>query len=976
MSDRQRNFISRLVAGLGKNIQGLRRLVSDTAQNGFLTSIVTAVIAFVGTLFYLFLGMQGKVWQYLVLAGLTLIFLVISVLSALQSRRGRAKQGIWLIIYGLSIYMALSPVFLTGLSVWYAVGVILAVFSTSLLTLPGSDAMRADLLGIGGAIGGLLLGSFFQQIQIQPHQALVYFLMVVVGILIVVFLTITILFFPVISVRVKITIAVFSAAVLSIVVLAFIYNYTMRTQLTGTVDNTLKLAAETTRANLDTYLDSLINTVNNGALTPSPRLFLSMDLEARKADLNASTYLFTLQTLYNAHSAVLLDINGNVVLSTSTQDPSLLPPYMGLVSDLDQTGIQASLEKGLPFLSTIYFPKDGDVPHFFVGSRIIDTTEQPLGLLMLSYPASKLQDIITDANYIAGPLSFAVLVDDNGMRIAQGVAPGSATFKLVSPLDAGVMQQLQSIGRLPAGPEEAISTNYTEFRSGLAKVINDPYFTTQELGTGNDLNYAATVHLTHQPWTVSYMQPASVILAPVNQSTRTTILVAVLVGGIATLGATLLAKVITDPILSLTRVAEEAEGGNFTIHAQVNSQDEIGTLSRAFNSMIDRLRQTLAGLEQRVTDRTKELASATELSEYRANRLRTVADVAHTLAAIQDPIKLLPLVAETISERFGYYHVGVFLKDKDEEYAVLQASNSEGGQQMLARGHRLKIGEVGLVGFVANSGEARIALDVGKDAVFFDNPDLPNTRSEIALPLKSGTQVMGVLDVQSTEEAAFTQEDIVLLSTLADQVAMSIVNARLFSETQRTVRELQIAQRQYLQQEWAKVVSERQYSGFQYLNGKIVPLALSAIPEVLPAAELSQEQSGFDIYSDLNLEKGGQENRNLLVPISLRGQVIGLIDLEGAGEGRAWSEEEMLLAKAVADQVGLALENARLLEVTQRRAERERLVSSITSKLRSSNDPQEILETAVMELKHALRVRSVQVRVPGIDKSKNGEGGV
>jgi GAF domain-containing protein len=372
--------------------------------------------------------------------------------------------------------------------------------------------------------------------------------------------------------------------------------------------------------------------------------------------------------------------------------------------------------------------------------------------------------------------------------------------------------------------------------------------------------------------------------------------------------------------------------------------------------MINQLRSILEGLESRIAERTAELTQTSEQMQYRANRLQMVTEVAHAIAAVQDPEELLPQVTTEISKRYGFYHVGVFLLDNEKMYAVLHASNSEGGQRMLARHHRLRIGQVGIVGYVAGTGEARIALDVGKDAVFFDNPDLPDTRSEIALPLKMGAEIMGVLDVQSTEPGAFSQDDIALLSALADQVATAIQNTRLYDEMRRTLRELQVIQQQYVQDAWSKLIAERSATGFEYTFGRIKPIN---------AGDRAVEVPGIETLVAPFISNDG--SGKLIVPVSLRGQVIGVLDLQEADPGREWSQEDLDMARAVADQVGLALENARLLAETQRRAERERLVADITTKMRAVNDPQAILETAAVELRNALRVKSVQVRLQNVN---------
>jgi GAF domain-containing protein len=175
-------------------------------------------------------------------------------------------------------------------------------------------------------------------------------------------------------------------------------------------------------------------------------------------------------------------------------------------------------------------------------------------------------------------------------------------------------------------------------------------------------------------------------------------------------------------------------------------------------------------------------------TQRRATQLATAAAVARDATAILDVDHLLDETMDLISKQFGFYHAGVFLLDERDEYAVLQAASSEGGRRMLERGHKLRVGEIGIVGYVASTGEPRVALDVGEDTAHFAHPDLPNTRSEMALPLKVQDRVIGVLDVQSTQEAAFSEDDVAVLQTMADQLATAIANARLFEQVQRRAR--------------------------------------------------------------------------------------------------------------------------------------------------------------------------------------------
>jgi len=311
-------------------------------------------------------------------------------------------------------------------------------------------------------------------------------------------------------------------------------------------------------------------------------------------------------------------------------------------------------------------------------------------------------------------------------------------------------------------------------------------------------------------------------------------------------------------------------------------------------------------------------------------------------------------VTKVISEKFGFYHVGIFLLDEVGLYAILSAANSEGGRRMLERKHRLRVGEEGIVGYATNTGQPRIAMDVGTDAVFFNNPDLPDTHSEMALPLISKNIIVGALDVQSTVTAAFTDEDVQMLSLLADQVSLAIENARLFEETRRALGEAEAISRQITREGFGRLSVEQNLVGYQYSVAGAKPL------------EAPLEFPGSDTG------KGKQqqmETSQVQVPIELRGETIGTLAVQTPSVNPL-NQDQIDLIKAVAERVALAAENARLFDETSRRAERERMVSDITSKIRSVNDPDLMIKTAMEELRNALGASRVEV-VPQIVKGRD-----
>jgi GAF domain-containing protein len=319
--------------------------------------------------------------------------------------------------------------------------------------------------------------------------------------------------------------------------------------------------------------------------------------------------------------------------------------------------------------------------------------------------------------------------------------------------------------------------------------------------------------------------------------------------------------------------------------------------------------------------------------------LETAAQVARDAAAIQDLERLLAETVRLISDRFGFYHAGIFLLDEGKEYAVLRAASSPGGQRMLERGHRLEVGETSIVGYVTYRGMPRIALDVGDDAVFFDNPDLPDTRSEIALPLQVRDEIIGALDVQRRVPGAFGEEDIAVLQTLADLVAVAISNARLFRQAQAGLEAERRAYGELSRQAWAELVRHRDERVYRGRRGVVTVLSGE---DDMPAAD------------DLP---------TIDVPVRVRGQVVATIQARKPDVSSEWASNESEIVAALADQLGQALESARLYQDTQRRAAQEQLLGQVSTRMRETLDVDAVLKAAAQEMHQALGLSRMTVRL-------------
>ncbi len=309
------------------------------------------------------------------------------------------------------------------------------------------------------------------------------------------------------------------------------------------------------------------------------------------------------------------------------------------------------------------------------------------------------------------------------------------------------------------------------------------------------------------------------------------------------------------------------------------SSQNLGHALQQAHQAANRWRELNETLEQHIVQRTEELIErAVELEESnrqnqrRAAQLETSAQVAHAIASVLDVDQLLDRVVRLISEHFGHYHTAIFLLDETRRWAVLRAANSEGGQRMLARNHQLQVGIQGIVGNVTRTGQPHVARNVGADAIHFDNPDLPDTRTEIALPLIAREQIIGALDIQSTEESAFDEADVSVFSALANQIAIALDNARLFKASQTALAQVHAVQRQYAREAWDRYSTQRTPDLYVYQKTDLASSSAVTLPEI-------DEDLNKGTTRASNAEDG--QGGSLVTPIKVRGQVIGALGVQG-----------------------------------------------------------------------------------------------
>jgi GAF domain-containing protein len=386
------------------------------------------------------------------------------------------------------------------------------------------------------------------------------------------------------------------------------------------------------------------------------------------------------------------------------------------------------------------------------------------------------------------------------------------------------------------------------------------------------------------------------------------------------------------------------------------------TTGRAVTSrqIFNPLRTLTQQLESKVAERTAEMQQARQKLEHLNEKQHQVAQISREIARSATPADVLTRLVELIHGRLGYHHVYAYQPDETGQYLFLRAAAGTNAPRLLAEGQRLHIGRSSIVGQAAVERQARRAQAQGENIAYFDNTALPGARAEMALPLLVGDRLLGVIDLQSIHLEAFSNEDLVILTTLADQVAVTLDNLRLLQETGSALSELEKVQRQYLRQAWRSTVGKLEDApAYVYTDsGGVTATNLNAARSPEIAQALSEGQAQINATDE---DQTGSSS-TVALPITLRGQVIGALQLRQKA-GQAWEPEDLDTLSQVTERLGLALETARLSQETQRHADRERLIREITDRMQRATDMETLFQIAAEELNKALSASRAYVRL-------------
>lgn len=603
---------------------------------------------------------------------------------------------------------------------------------------------------------------------------------------------------------------------------------------------------------------------------------------------------------------------GSVEQSASQRTPWWTPPYV------DATGLGLVTTAAMPV-----YDKYGDL----------------IGVVGLDITLNEMIAAIKQTSFMQTGYSF--LVDKTGHAI--------------SLPDQG----FEDIMGRPPQPGEFysdISTTVTAFSPIIERMLSgEEGF--ESINVGDQQLYISYAPIKSTGWSLASVIEADDVLsslAPLQtefeRRTRSLLLRVILPGSVlaivfAILTGLLLTNRIVNPIQDLAAAVDKFRAGHHQITLDREYDDEIGLLAKSFNAMANQIHDLVNQLEGRVSERTREL-------ERRNLQMRVAAEVVRDATAIQDLDELVIHAVELIRGRFGFYHTGLYLTDIKNEYIVLRAGTGNAGREMLNSGYKQRIHRTqqdyeatepfGLVGIAVGNRQIRIVSNLDEEGFIYRNQMLPETHSEIALPLIVGDRVLGALDIQSQFPNAFGEDDITALQIISDQLAIAIQSAQLFAEVQESLLELQTIYSHYSREQWQDLKQSREIVGYQYNSQLVTPI---------------HEKTNGGQHTEKN------EPQPLQVPLEVRGQVIGELDI--------WPESASLrgygleLIEDIATRLSQVMESARLFEQAQQQASREQMVGEITGHIRETLDINTILHTAAQEILQALRLRDVTIKLDG-----------
>ncbi len=931
------------------------------ARNIFWMAVTLFGIVSAFTLYTLYLSFQTGAWQLVTISTAELACAGALAYAIYLSWRNRVDLAVKIVtggLMGLGL-IATSLIANVGLVVGFAI-----VIASWAMTAQVSDQRWNSVLLVAGFTIGIIVGALElfplpTQLVVPELQSLAPWMAVVIGLA---FITLVFWQFGSYNLQAKLITVFLIVSMVSVGIVAFLNNRTTSAGLTRNVGSTLKSLAGSQGTfigdSLERQVDNLkflsLNKVlqakitgRNSTYTDSPAAIEArlrrLDDAWRIGDVTDPNIQIHFNTITNAGA---LELNEFQQLFPAHVEVFVTDRYGGLVAatnhtsdyyQADEEWWQAAFNEGQGAVFIDQPKYDERSATYGVNMAVpvyAANSKEVVGVLHTTYRIEPILEILD-----------RVKLGQTGQ--AELFIPGGQEFKAGDPkIEPADDLSPDSLAQLLANQMDFVEAEDAEefipilvSAAPVKAVTNDSAI--------DDLN-----------WTVIVHQSRREALAPLQAQLRNTVFTALVIIGLVAIVAVILAQLLAGPIMRLTTVAQQVTGGDLDVQGRVESNDEIGQLTLAFNTMTGRLRETIDTLEIQVSQRTQQL--------------QTALDVSHRLVGILDLSDLLRQVVILTKETFNYYHVHIYLR---EDQTLLMAEGyGEAGAEMKRQGHHIALdAPQSLVARAARERQVITVENVRADPFWLPNPLLPDTHSEMAVPVLLGDEVVGVLDVQSEKVGGLTQEDRATLLLLANQVAIAVRNARAFAQTQEALYEAQRLQRLYTTEAWEQFHSSRNTTDYEFREPTLPPLKDVTTPEAVAALQQKQtitliangqpkNPSPAEVSPTESPTSPSARNA-LATPLKLRDEIIGVLGIHDDDPERRWTEEEIALIETISEQMSLALENARLFDHTRRDAWRNQMVSETTSQVWASADIEEVMKAAVAELGNRLRASEVVIRL-------------
>jgi len=869
------------------NNQNLSGSTTKQAQNAFRFSLAMAIS--MSLISILLIIVSGPPKGLLDLTTFAILVSLVAILSTWLSRRGQYIVGILLLIGSLLLVCTFTATIFSGFGPVLAIVVLLISFGAGSGALPRRYSNMVNVVSVLMALAFMLL-DIFEPFPRQPNEmpALTWG---VAGVLALVFGVGILRNFNQYNFRTKLIISFMFSSAITLGVLAIFNQRTTASILTANLGRELKGIAETRGNRIGDVLneqnssltvlglneviqngiqEQLISYPNNAEAVQAEierfdQLWRTADaadndnfpLIAERLSNTTAQELQEFQKAFPYHAEVFVtDLHGALVASSRrTSD----------YNQADEDWWQAAYNdgNGAVYISDPEFDESVGAYSVLIAQPVFDKqSDQLIGIIRTTYLVRALQDILEKPIGETGEADL-YLPGDPPQHIHHGQ---------YESVDTEFYNQL-----VVSGNQNYAEMTYDDAESllSLAPVSSQAYNPAiDELG-----------------WFVVAHQHADEILAPITAQTRTALGLVIVIVAVAAGLAVGLAQVLVAPISRLTATAQEIAGGDLSVQAEVTTQDEVGTLATAFNDMTAQLRNILAGLEDRVANRTRDLEIASE--------------VGRRLSQVRATDVMLTEAVELIGERFDLYYTQVYLTDPTGRSLVLHAGTGNVGQTLLQRAHRLPIDLGSLNGIAATERRSVIVEDTETNPLHRPNPLLPDTRSEMTIPLLVSDRVVGVLDIQSSQPGALNPENQAAFEALAGSLAIAIANAGLFEEAETARHKIEEQARRTTSSGWQSfldAIERTDRVAYTYDRESITPL-----PESLPEA---------------------LDETTLVTPIRISGASVGQLQFQ---RDTAWTEDDFAISAAVAQQVAQQIENLRLLaQSEQYQAEAQEALRRLT----------------------------------------------